>query len=90
MKREPGFVIDVPITLSVAVRGGELTAKQAMEIARNFADGLAPSEYYVQGYMSTMKDEQDVKWNITEVGLESSREDSCEVLDELEEDEEGE
>lgn len=87
-KRPAGFIIDVPVTLSVAVRG-EVTEEQAFEIARNFADGLAPSDHYVAGYMSTMKEEQGVEWEITEVSLESSSEDSCQVLEELEEDDEG-
>ena len=86
MTHKPGFIIDVPVTLSVAVRG-DVTREEAFEIARNFADGLAPTEHYVQGYMSTMRDEQGVQWEITEVSLEASREDSCEVLEELEEDE---
>lgn len=75
----PGFIIDVPVTLSVAVRGAKLA--KAKEIAREFADSLNPHDQYCAGYTSANL-EQGIE--ITEATLESSREDSCEVLEELE------
>jgi hypothetical protein len=78
MKRPAGFIIDVPITLSVAVRGVSLEA--AKEIARAFADTLQPTEQFIAGYC------ERAGVSITEVSLESNPEDSCDVLDELEPD----
>lgn len=82
MARPAGFIIDVPVTLSVAVRGDGLTAKAAKQIARNFADAIAPTEYFVQGYSDTLF--KLTYRTITEVSLESSTEETCEVLEELE------
>lgn len=79
--RKPGFIIDVPMNLSVAVRG--VTKKQAMQIARAYADSLQPSEHEVAGYCSIEK------VDITEVSLCSPSDESCEVLDELESDDDG-
>jgi hypothetical protein len=80
--RKPGFIIDVPVTLSVAVRGAK--REDALAIARNFAESLQPTEQYIEGYSETLAKLAGV--TITEVSLESSSEDSCEVLDELEAD----
>lgn len=84
MPRPEGFIIDVPVTLSVAVRGVPL--QEAKRIAREFADSLAPSDEYVAGYNEG--DAVPKGASITEVGFESNREDSCEVLEELEADDE--
>lgn len=80
MSRPAGFIIDVPITLSVAVRGKGLTEAQAFEIARDFAADIAPTEAFIGGYNTNLKDGK----TITEVSLESSGEETCEVLEELE------
>jgi hypothetical protein len=42
--RPAGFIIDVPVYLSVAVRGGGLTKKQAIQIASDYAESLQPSQ----------------------------------------------
>lgn len=88
MARPAGFIIDVPVTLSVSVRG--TTLKEAQRIAREFADMLAPSEEVVSSYNYTAKLEgvlpEGVK--VTEASFEASREDSPDVLDELEADDE--
>jgi len=76
--RAAGYIIDVPVTLSVAVRGAG--RKRAEEIAREFAEGLSPSQEYVDGFSSQLTRGATV----TEVSFEASREDSCEVLEELE------
>lgn len=80
--RPKGFIIDVPVTLSVAVRGATLEASK--DIARKFADTLNPSQSHIEGYNGEAFSNSGV--SITEVTLESSREDSCESLDELEAD----
>lgn len=80
--RPKGFIIDVPVTLSVAVRGATLEASK--KIARTFADTLNPSQSYIDGYNGGAFSNSGV--SITEVTLESNREDSCEVLEELEAD----
>lgn len=75
-----GFIIDVPVTLSVAVRGASLEA--AKEIARDFAESLDPSDDFISGYSDEKFGVSGV--SITEATLESSPEDSCELLEELE------
>jgi hypothetical protein len=80
--RKPGFIIDVPMTLSVAVHG--VTEEEAKAIARAFADSLDPSEHFVRGYMDTKREEEKAQYDITEVSLCSPSDESCEVLDELE------
>ena len=77
--RPAGFIIDVPVTLSVAVRG--VSSKKAKEIARQFAASLSPSDQFIEGY----NEESKTGGIITEVSLESPTDESCEVLDELEE-----
>lgn len=83
--RPKGFIIDVPVTLSVAVRGvDEATAKA---IARRFARGLMldDSTDYCDGFTKGLHDAGEYPAaTVTEATLESSREDSCTVLDELE------
>ena len=79
MARAAGFIIDVPITLSVAVRGK--TEAEAKKIAREFAECLQPTEFYAIGYCEGA---QLPEGTITEISLESSMEEQCEVLDELE------
>jgi hypothetical protein len=59
--RKPGFIIDVPVTLRVAVRGA--TEEEAKQIARDFAEALQPSDHYIGGYCQT------AKVTITEVTL---------------------
>jgi hypothetical protein len=39
MSRPAGFIIDVPLTISVSVRG--CSEEKAKELARNFAEALA-------------------------------------------------
>jgi hypothetical protein len=82
-----GFIIDVPVYLSVAVRGGELTKKQAIQIAADYAESLQPSQEGIDGYVSIAL--AGTSNTITEVTLSKSESDP-EVLDELkaEEDEE--
>jgi hypothetical protein len=82
-----GFIIDVPVYLSVAVRGGELTKKQAIQIAKDYAESLQPSQEQTDGYVSVAL--AGTSNTITEVTL-SKSESEPEVLDELdaEEDEE--
>lgn len=75
----PGYVVDVPVTLSVAVRGPGLTEEAAMIAARRFAEGLAPTRDYMLGFASG----GDVPV-ITEASLETPSDESCEILDELE------
>lgn len=82
--RPAGYVIDVPISLSVAVRGDGLTIKQAVKMARDYADSLSPSQHETDGYNSVAFGSSPREY-ITEVSLESSREETCEVLEELEE-----
>jgi hypothetical protein len=81
----PGFSIDVPVTLTVAVRGTQ-DVKLAKRIAREFADMLAPSDEYISGYIYTAHADGVIPAGvtITEASLESSREESCDVLEELE------
>lgn len=87
--RPAGFIIDVPVTLSVGVRGEGLTAASAKAIARKFVDDIAPTNEFLGGYSSVLMRQRNAA--ITEVSLESSREETCEVLDELEaEDADGE
>lgn len=81
MKTRPaGYIIDVPVTLSVHVRGKSW--KEAQAIARAFAESLNPSEDYIKGYSDS------IDAGITAAFLESSTEESCQVLDELEAEEE--
>lgn len=91
--RPKGFIIDVPVTLSVAVRGVPLDKAKA--IARRFADGLNPDNpAYCDGFTDGLhKLGEYPDATVTEATLESSREDACTVLEELEEeadDEDGE
>lgn len=79
-KRPAGFVIDVPVTLSVHVRGKSW--EEAQKIARAFAESLSPSADYIKGYSDA------IDAGITEATLEATTEESCEALDELEADEE--
>lgn len=87
MARPGGFSVDVPVTLTVAVRGERLTRKQAFAIATKFANDLQPAEAFIDGYNSV----QDAGAPfITEVSLDCPSDESCEVLDELEPEEESE
>jgi hypothetical protein len=81
--RPAGFSVDVPITLTVAVRGEDLTEEQAFEIARDYAHSLQPSQHETDGYNSAAFGSSPRHY-ITEVSLESSTEESCEVIEELE------
>lgn len=85
--RESGFIIDVPVTLSVAVRGAdEETAKR---VAREFASRLEPSQEFVDGYSEEGASNGLLPAGviITEACLESNTEDACEVLDTFDEEE---
>jgi hypothetical protein len=88
MSRPAGFIIDVPVTLSVSVRGASLA--EAKQIARIFADGIAPTEAYITGYNAGSHREGNYlpEVKITDVGFESSLEDECDLLDKLEADDE--
>jgi hypothetical protein len=81
--RPAGFVVDVPVTLSVAIRGAD--EETAKEIAREFAESLVPSEQHLARYHATVGLPPGV--TITDVAMESSPEDSCDVLEDLDEDE---
>jgi hypothetical protein len=81
--RPKGYVIDVPITLSVAVRGA--SKENAKEIARAFAISLQPHPEYIAGFNDISTPEIQAGAFVTEVSLESSSEDPCEVLEDLEE-----
>ena len=84
MHRPAGFLIDVPVTLTVAVRG-TATLAEAMAIARTFAEQLDPSQAYVDGYSGML----DQGVSITEATLESNPEDACEEMCGLQADEDG-
>lgn len=85
MKHRPaGFIIDVPITLSVAVRG--TTRVEAKRIARDFAENISPTEDFIRGYSEASPTLNSLGATITEATLESPSDESCEVLDELEAD----
>lgn len=83
--RPSGFIIDVPVTLTVAIRGNGLTEAKAKQIARKLADDLSPTEDYTKGYSDVIA-ALNLGVTVTEATLESSREESCEVVDELEAD----
>ncbi len=79
---QPGFLIDVPITLSLVVRGADRVEK-AEQVARMFADGLDPDAVYAGAlFQEIVRLFPGV--TVSEVSMESSREESCEVLEELE------
>lgn len=82
--RKAGFIIDVPVTLSIAVRG--VDEKQAIAAAREFAESIEFTDDYVRGYMGTKRTEEAAKFDITEVSFEATSEETAEVLDELEAD----
>jgi len=46
------YEVDVPVTLSVTVRGRGLTPEQAMKEAARYAERSAPSENEAVGYSS--------------------------------------
>ena len=74
------LVVDVPVTLSVTVRGA--TAAQAKQIARQFADALDPSGEFIEGYTSGANLPQGA--TIANASLTSPSDESCEILEELE------
>lgn len=77
--RPAGLIIDVPITLSVSVRGAR--EEIAMKVARDFADSLIPRREDFLRYIADAT--LPVGVSITDVGMESNPEDGCTVLDEL-------
>jgi hypothetical protein len=82
-----GFIIDVPVYLSVAVRGQGLTKKQAIQIAKDYDESLQPSQEETDGYVSVAL--AGTSNTITEVTLSKSESDP-EVPDELEAEEDEE
>ena len=82
MSRPAGFIIDVPITLTIAVRGASL--EQAKQYARDFVATIEAS-VDLGSHMEIAGLPDGV--TITEVSVESSREDECEMVDELQADE---
>ena len=90
MSRPAGFIIDVPVTLSVAVRGEGLTEALAKLIALRFADTLDPTDDYCVGYTDSNLTAYmpTVALKVTEATLEPSREETCKVLEELAADDE--
>jgi hypothetical protein len=46
------YEVDVPVTLTVFVRGRGLTPEQAMQQAARYAESTVPSENEAQGYSS--------------------------------------
>lgn len=82
MPRPAGFVIDVPVTLSVAVRGEGLTLKDAKRIARDVAATL--NSFDADGFNERNRNEMPTGTEVTEATLDSSEEESCEELDTLE------
>jgi hypothetical protein len=86
--RPHGFIIDVPVTLSVSVRG--TTVAEAKRIAREFADTLSPADAYCSGYTDTAQYDGFISRavSVTEATLEFSQEEPCKVRGELVEDNE--
>lgn len=82
MPRPAGFIIDVPVTLSVAVRGDGLTLKQAKRIARDVAAHL--NDFDANGFNERNRNEMPAGVEVTEATLDSSTEESCEELETLE------
>lgn len=80
---QEGFIIDVPVTLTVAVRGEGLTEKQAKDIARKFTENLDTDHMLYVGELKT-NEPDTTSPVITETSMEFSSEDECEVIDELE------
>lgn len=80
----PSYVIDVPVTLSVTVRG--TSEEDALNIAQEFACELSPSKQFVEGYSSNLP--KGVA--ITSACLESPSDESPEVLDEEDDEDEEE
>jgi hypothetical protein len=80
------LIVHVPITLSVTVRGS--TDAQAKQIARKFADSLDPEGEYIEGYLSVadLPEGATIKTAI----LYSPSEESCEIIDRVEDEGEGE
>jgi hypothetical protein len=78
-----GFVISVPVTLSVEVRG--TTIAEAKRIARQFTNTLSPSDVYCSRYTNTAQCEGVISKaaSVTAATLESSREVPCEVREGL-------
>ncbi len=76
-----GFLIDVPITLSVSVRGVGLTEGEAKRIAREYADNIQTRPHSLSSFlqMSTRHNAPQA----TEASLESSTKNECEVLAKL-------
>lgn len=77
--RPAGFIIDVPVTLSVAIRGEGLTEAEAKRITRIFAESLNPTEQHIEEFPGLR-----AGITITAATLEANSEDSAEVLDYLE------
>jgi hypothetical protein len=80
-------MIDVPVTLSVEVRG--VSEEKALELAREYAEALCPSEAYTRGYSQVIA-EKVPGVSITYAFLASPSEEDCEVLEAVEEDTEDE
>lgn len=79
------YTIDVPVTLSVIVSGLDRAA--AKTLARRFADALAPTSAYVDGYNNGLGTLGE-SGTIVSADFESSREDVCMIVDEEDTDDE--
>lgn len=77
MEQPKGYLVDVPVTLTVAVRGA--TRAESQRIARDFAQNIN-TDFYRENYSANLKEGV----SIPEVSLVSSTEESTEVLEELE------
>lgn len=77
MEQPKGYLVDVPVTLTVAVRGA--TRAESQRIARDFAQNIN-TDFYRENYSANLKEGV----SIPEVSLVSSTEESTEILEELE------
>lgn len=82
MARQAGFIVDVPVYLTLAVRGAGLTEEQAIQAATDFLEDMQPSEAFISGY-NTNADFQANGIEISEVSLGASETDAY-ILDDLE------
>jgi len=78
-----GFIIEVPVTLSVAVRG--TTIAESKRLAQDFVASLNPSKMYCTGFTETAQREGIISKavSVTEATLESIQKESCKVREEL-------
>lgn len=82
----PGYVLDVPVTLSVAVRGPGLSKADAKALARRFADWVeqaAGNEPLLTAFNAAERASGQTAY-VTEATLTSPTDESVETLDTLE------